>query len=204
MVQQRGGSEFSATQNNTKVVVVLKQASQEKPADSTAIPLTRSEVFVTNLLPFLVMPTYMTAIPLRHRRGSQLKLPTETRQQLPQFIYHSDHVFSFAPPELFASYPAGELLLDRAVVDPLDEIVEDEDRRRILVWLLHQHWANFLWSFKEETLTVESKQKRAYFLHRAPYRTEVSYVAYVSRMGRKIRRGVVKRRGALDRVWHEN
>jgi hypothetical protein len=204
MVQQGGGSEFSTAVGNTKVVVTLKQASQEKPADSTATPLSRSEVFVTNLLPFLVMPKYMTAIPLKHRRGSQLKLPGEIRQQLPQFVYHSDHVVSFAAPELFEKYPAGELLLDRAEVEPLEEIFEDEDRRRILVWLLHQHWANFLWTFKEETLTVESRQKRAYFQHRAPYRTEVSYVAYTSRMGRKIKRGVVKRRGGLDKIWHEN
>jgi hypothetical protein len=204
MVQQGGGSEFSTGGNNTKVIVTLKQASQEKPADSTAIPLGRSEVFVTNLLPFIVMPKFMTSIPMKHRRGLQLKLSGDIREQLPQFIYHSDRVISFAPPELFEKYPAGELFLDRAAVDPIEDILQDEDRRRILVWLLHQHWANFLWTFKEETLLVEGKQKRAYFQHRAPYRTEVSYVAYTSRMGRKIRRGVVKRRGLPDKIWHEN
>lgn len=204
MVQQGGDSEFSTNAGNKRVVVTLRQAKQEEPADATAVPLTRSEVFVTNLLPFIVMPKYMTSIPLKHRRGTQAKLSQEVRDQLPQFIYHSDHVVTFAPQELFGKYPDGELLLDRAVSDPIDEVVEDESRRRIMVWLLHQHWARFLWSFKEEALFVESKQKRAYFHHRSPYRTEASYVTYTSRTGRKIRRGVVKRRGALDRVWHEN
>jgi hypothetical protein len=33
---------------------------------------------------------------------------------------------------------------------------------------------------------------------------ENSMPSYTSRMGRKVRRGVIKRRGAFDKVWHDN
>jgi hypothetical protein len=205
MVQQGGDSEFSTTQNNTGVLVILKQAAQEQPSRSnTAVPLPASEVFITNLLPVLVMPKYVSAIPLKHRRAAQSSLSLEIRKELPEFIFHDDHVLSFAAPELFGAYPAGELLFDRATIEPLEEMMGDEDQRRLIVWLLHRHWAGFLWHFAEDGLTVESRQKRAYFLHRSPYKTEVCYVSYSSRMGRKIKRGVVKRRGAFDKIWHEN
>jgi hypothetical protein len=205
MVQQGGASEFSTAKQNSEVVVVLKQAAQEQPVESnTAVPLPASEVFITNLLPVLAMPKYLTSIPLKHRRAAQSPLPPEIRQKLPEFIYHDDHILSFAAPELFSEYPAGELLFDRTTIEPVEELINDAEQRRLIVWLIHRHWAGFLWRFAADGLTVESRQKRAYFLHRSPYKTEVSSVSYSSRMGRRIRRGVVKRRGAFERIWHEN
>jgi Putative ATP-dependent DNA helicase recG C-terminal len=203
MVKQGGSSAFSTLADNTHVAVTLRQAAQE-PLANTAVSLTSVEIFVTNLLPFVVMPQYLTAIPLRRKRGAQTKLTADDYDILPQFVYHDDYVISFAKPELFANYPDNDLSLEDSSVDSLEEILEDPTRRRLVVWLLHRHWAKFLWQFSTQGLTVEPRVKRAYFVHKSPYTSEASYVSYTSRMGRKIRRGVVKRRGVLDRIWHEN
>ncbi len=204
MAQQGGASQFSINNDNSQVAVVLKQASQEEQAGGTAVPLTRNEVFVTNLLRFVVMPATLTVIPLKRPRAARIRLSSEVRESLPQFVYHNDCILSFAAPEMFSAYPDGELLFEQSAVDPIEDYLNDADRRRLVVWLLHQHWSHFLWQFGPEGLVVEGKSKRAFFVHKAPYATEVSYVHYTSRMGRKIRRGVVKRRGAMDRIWHEN
>jgi hypothetical protein len=166
MVKQGGSSAFSTLANNTHVAVTLKQAAQE-PSAHTAVSLTSLEIFVTNLLPFVIMPQNLTAIPLRRRRTAQRRLTPEVRDALPEFVYHDDQVISFAEPELFANYPEGELSFEQASVDPLEEVLEDVDRRRIVVWLLHRHWSRFLWRFSTEGLTVEPRLKRAYFAHKS-------------------------------------
>lgn len=216
MVKQGGGSIFSTLESNRYVQITLKQAQQE-PAANTAVSLNPVEIFVTNLLPFVVFPKYLTTIPLKFNKKVQKRLSHEVRDALPQFIYHDDQIVSFAEPELFANYPEGELLLEESSVESLEEILNDSNRRRLVVWLLHQHWAKYLWQFSTDGLLVESKQKRAYFVHQSPYnqslqksegqlipKNEASYISYTSRTGRKVKRGVVKRRGILDKIWFEN
>src|SRR5205814_7465477 len=71
MIEQGGLSEFQSLSNNSCVSAVLKQPIQEQPDAATAVPLTNSEVFTTNLLSLLVMPEWLYFIPLKYKRGKQ-------------------------------------------------------------------------------------------------------------------------------------
>src|ERR1051325_821489 len=87
IVAHGGAPEFLTPKQNNEVVVVLKQAAQDAPVQSnTAVPLPSSEVFITNLLPVLVMPKHLTSIPLKNRRAAQSPISAELRQKLPEFI----------------------------------------------------------------------------------------------------------------------
>jgi hypothetical protein len=205
MTERGGASVFSLLEGNMQVSVALLQALQEDSTSSrTAIARSPSEIFVTNLLPFSVLPECITFIPLRRKRVDRQKVDRAVRDALPRFIYHDDQLITFAAAECFRAYPEGELEPDHARSELTEELLSDPSKRSLFVWLLHDHWAHFLWSFAADGLTVESRSKRAYFVHKAPYATEVSTASYLSRMGRRIKRGVVKRRGTPEKMWHEN
>jgi hypothetical protein len=201
MIEQGGLSEFLSLADNTSVSAVLRQPAQEQPDAATAVPLTIAEVFTTNLLPFLVMPECLYFIPLKYKRSRQRPVDSEALSKLPIFIYQDECVISFADPELFACYPTGELLFDRTRSPAIEDIVSDEDTRRLLVWLLHKHWSFYLRDFAENGLRVNPKEKRAYFCLISGSRNEISYT---SRLGRRVKRAVVKQRGLPEKPWYEN
>jgi Putative ATP-dependent DNA helicase recG C-terminal len=201
MREQGGLSEFRSLASNTSVSAALRQAAQEQPGGTTAVPLTTTEVFTTNLLPFLVMPEVLYFIPLKFKRSRQQPLDPELFSKLPIFIYHDNCIITFAEPDLFADYPTGELLFERTRSPSLDDVVSNEDTRRVMVWLLHKHWSFSLRDFLEDGLRVEPKEKRAYFCLQSGSRNEISYT---SRLGRRVKRAVVKQRGLPDKLWYEN
>lgn len=202
MTEQGGISEFSVGDQNTHVSVTLKQPVQEQPETSAvAVSLVKTEVFTTNLLPLVVMPQQVFFIPLKYKRGAQQKIPVELIRSLPKFEYHADQIVTFGDPSLFARYPQGELVLSRVVTTSVRELMQNADKRRVLVWLLHRHWGGFLRGFTGDGLFVEDRHKRAFFVLRSGTRSEIPYV---SRLGRRIRRSVVKQRGVLDKIWYEN
>jgi len=201
MIEQGGLSEFQSLRDNTSVSAVLRQPAQDKPESTTAVPLTNAEVFTTNLLPFLVMPECVHFIPLKYKRTRQRPVDREALLELPLFIYHDDCVISFASPDLFAKYPEGELLFDRSRSPAIEDMLIDEADKRLVVWLLHKHWSIFLRDFTEDGLRVNPKDKRAYFCLTSGSRNEISYI---SRLGRHIKRAVVKQRGTPEKLWYEN
>ena len=78
--------------------------------------------------------------------------------------------------------------------------MQDEVRRRELVWLLGAHWRRHLAQFEEQGLVVVGKEKRAYF----GLTTGASLtISYTTLLGRRARREVVKVRGEKE-DQHEN
>jgi SIR2-like domain len=202
MTAQGGLSEFSVVGDNTHVSVTLNQPVQEQPETSpVAVSLLKTEVFITNLLPFLMIPREVFFIPLKYKRSAQRPISIDLLQRLPKFVYHADHLVTFAPADYFEDYPQGELLLERTSSMATKELTQDENRKRVFVWLLHRHLGAFLRNFSDDGLFIENRQKRAFFCLRSGTR---NVIPYVSRLGRRIRRSVVKQRGALDRIWYEN
>lgn len=204
MVEHGGSSEFAIVDNNLTVSCLLKQPHQPDPARSPiARRLGPTEVFITNLLPFRVLPRSIYLLPMAESQRSLGAVLSNCHEleKIPIVISADGNVLSFADlsksQELINCFGS----MARLQEIPVSEFLSSEDKRRRFVWLLGKHWEFYLRKLKRSGLTTLPHDKVAYFgLLDQPR----NVIVYQSRTGKRVQREVVKPRGEDRPRWHEN
>lgn len=213
MSRENGGdAEFSVHSENTRFAAELRQPYQASPASSMlARPISASGRYITNHLPFQVIPDTIYSIPVRDRPTRSHDLPPslfgEKYDTAPSMeirpVYSGGfkvgRLYSFAN---FADYPRFSEqrgFANQMVVHSRTELESDADGARIVSWLLRRHFDYFLGSFASVGLCTDGR--RAYFLGAE---NEERAIIYDSAKRRGVRRVMVKRREIGKRVFHEN
>jgi len=199
-----GKAEFLVGTDNESLQIALFQAVQSSPETSrVATPLSVAEIFITNHLPFLVLPTRISVLPLRERPLHYMPLfePEENPADCPVFIRHGGKLLTFADLSQFPRFAEKRGLIENLQRLDLAEFIANEDQRRLFVWLLAKHWEFFLRRFNECGIYVEFKRKRAYFRLMSG---EGNTVTYDSAQRKNVKREVVKKRLRGERVEFEN
>jgi hypothetical protein len=204
MLENGGRAEFAVHADNKSVQVTLRQPRQSSPGRSrVARRISAMELYITNLLPFSVIPQTIFVLPLREKSLKDLPLfePDESPRELPIFIATAGKLLSFADLKLFSDFSERRGHVEKLQPEPVDEYIKDEDHRRHFVWLVGKHWEFFLRRFFGKGLYVERKRNRAFF---CLLNGDKNTVIYDSRQRRGVRRDVVKRRGDDKFPWYEN
>jgi len=195
-----GRAEYSIGVNNESVRLLLMQPVQEAPGRSrVARPVSRTELYVTNLLPFRVLPKVIHLLPLRARYAeSPLFDLNDIPKESPLFIKHSGYLWSFANFENFQTFADKRGFVERIEHRSCEDVMRQADTRNLFVWLINKHLEFFLLGLP---LIVEKRRKRAFFRLTGKENTSISYL---SKMSRKATRDVVKKRGEVPHVTYEN
>ena len=204
MLENGGNASFTIERENQAFRASLIQPVQRSPGESkVARPVVPVGIYVTNLLPFAVIPETVWIFETRKSRSKdeQLIMPGETPGELPVFVEDGNRLISFAD---FQNYP--EFIGHRGVVENVVPtastiFIENRDDHRLFVWLLRKHWEFYLRRFWKQGLERESGKQRAYF---RLIEGDRNSIIYDSAKRRGVRRDVVKRRGSERYVWHEN
>jgi len=197
-----GKAEYAIGADNKSLRVSLWQPVQEAPGRSrVARPVARTELYVTNLLPFRVLPKTIHILPLR-QNYTEIEAPLFDSDDLPKeaplFIKHSGCLWSFSNFADFPSFADKKGFLEKVEHRSCEDLVKDRDTRILFVWLLNKHWEFFLYNWP---LIVEYPRKRAFFRLTGKDSTSITYL---SKMNRKATRDVVKKRGEEPHIWFEH
>lgn len=201
LMQGAGGmAECSVEDGNRALFVALCQPRQVASGrSSVARRLSKTDLYVTNLLPFGLTPAHLWSLPIRPTKdeGGRLFSPDDDTAALPLFIEYDGALLSFANWDNYPDFAdrIGDLRKVRAA--GFDSVAGGPDRR-LLVWLIHKHFEFFLRGWP---MVVEGKRKRAYFSLQEGDRQTATYD---SRLRRGVKRDVVKRRMIGERIEHEN
>jgi hypothetical protein len=202
LVAEGGGdTEYALGPKGDTLSVTLFQPRQEEPEKSAvARRVTSTEVFVTNLLPFRIIPSSVSELCLKQEFAgpkTPLFLDGEVPGNLPIWIKYGGILYSFADfrkfPEFFAA--KGELGESKSV--PICEFLQSV-QAHMFPWLLGRHLEFLL---RRLSLIVEARRKRAYF---KLVRDDGTAISYQSRTGRKVTRAVVKKRGEPPHDYYES
>ncbi|MEO8350328.1 MAG: SIR2 family protein [Chthoniobacteraceae bacterium] len=202
MLLHGGKAEFSCVNANSSVQTQLLQAEQKTPDASVASRRTETDVFVTNLLPFQVIPPKLYTLALLTLKGPLLFESDEERESMPLWLCHDALAMTFADPRRVPQFANRNASLQTLREYTFEEVMADEVMRRNFVWLIGRHWSYFLRPFQDEGLFDEFKRKRAYF--RLGPNGEPCTISYISRLGRRSQREAVKQRGTDQKPWFEN
>lgn len=196
-----GRAEYSVGTENSSVRVLLLQPVQEAPGKSrVARPVSRTELYVTNLLPFRVLPRTVYLLPLREKFvEAPLFDASDVPREAPVVIKSSGFLWSFSNFADFSSFADKRGFLEKIEQRSCEELIQGPDSRNLFVWLINKHWEFFLYNWP---LIVEKQKKRAFF--RLPAGKEGMSITYLSKMNRKATREVVKKRGEYPHVSFEN
>ena len=204
MLEYGGRAQFGVLNNNESVCATLFQPKQGDPEKSrVARRVSPTELYITNLLPFRVMPKRIFILPLRETPLIHMPLfeEGEIPSQLPLFIKHDEQMLSFADLHQFPEFADRRGYVEHLKMPYLEEFICDENQRRLFVWLMRKHWEFFLFKFKDKGFYIEPKNNRGFF---QLIKGERNRLVYDSRFRRNVARDVVKRRGEGERIWHEN
>jgi len=203
LMEQHGGKAEFAVSNSSSVPRFVGTLLQAQPAAETASVATRrteTELFTTNLLPFRNLPDFIYRIPLRDPEAKKAIFEEDEWGNLPVCITASGHLVRFTTFDQTPAFARRNGIIEMQEEIRLKEAMQDEVRRRELVWLLGAHWRRHLAQFEEQGLVVVGKEKRAYF----GLTTGASLtISYTTLLGRRARREVVKVRGEKE-DQHEN
>jgi len=198
-----GDARFFIERNNAGFVAEILQPFQAAPgASSVARPLTPAGIYISNHLPFRVLPEYVYVLPSNRRPAEEMPLffEDERPKELPIFAGRpGDALVSFADLSAFADFSGrrGDLRELRKL--RTGDYAGDETGHRNISWLLRKHWVHYLRSLSREALIIENN--RAYFTGSGEAN---STLKYDSPKRRGIKRDVVKRREVGGRVHNEN
>ncbi len=202
-LESGGKAEYGIGTDNKSLRISLWQPVQEAPGRSRAArPVARTELYVTNLLPFRVLPKTIYILPLR-QNYVEIETPLFDSDDLPKeaplFIKHSGCLWSFSNFRDFPSFADKKGFLTKVERRSCEDLVKNPDTRILFVWLLNKHWEFFLYNWP---LIVEYRRKRAFF--RLTEGKDSTSITYLSKMNRKATRDVVKKRGEEPHIWFEN
>lgn len=201
MAQEFGGqAECAVGAENKSVQVSLLQPVQDAPERSrVARPISKTELYVTNILPFRVLPKQVYFLPLRkHFVDAPLFDTEDDTREMPLVVKHSGMLLSFANFGDFPRFTDRRGYLERLESHACDDLLKQPDRRNLFVWLLNKHWDFFL---RKWPLIIDGKRKRAFFRLTGKDSTTIPYL---SKMGRRISRDVVKKRGEEPNISFEH
>ena len=203
MLDHGGSVQYAISNHNTQVLATLLQPIQESPAQRVARKRSPVDLYITNLLPFKVIPQTLYFLPLREAQlsGAPLFTPSDSTYEFPIFVKFEDHLVSFADLskyDLFAEHIEQGKTIRSA---PVGDFIGDKDRRRVFVWLVSKHWEFFLRRWQYQGLFLEHKAKRAYFVLQTGERNRITYD---SRARKGVKRDVVKPRERARSLEHEN
>jgi len=201
-LESGGKAEYGIGTDNKSLRVSIWQPVQEAPGRSrVARPVARTELYVTNLLPFRVLPKTVYILPLR-QNYIEIEAPLfdsgDLPREAPLFIKHSGCLWSFSNFRDFPSFAEKKGFLERVEQRSREDLIKDPDSRILFVWLLNKHWEFFLYNWP---LIVENRRKRAFFRLAGKDSTSITYI---SKMNRKATRDVVKKRGEEPYIWFEH
>lgn len=199
-LESGGQAEYGVGADNKSVRVLLSQPVQEAPERSRmARPVARTELYVTNLLPFRVLPKTVYRLPLRQKFiEAPLFESADLPREVPIFIKHSGCLLSFSNFKDFQLFSSRKGFIERVEQRSCDDLLKSRDSRHLFVWLLNKHWEFFLYNWP---LVVENRKKRAFFRLTGKDSTGITYL---SKMNRKVSRDVVKKRGEEPNISFEN
>ncbi len=209
MRENGGEAQFKISENNKTLCSTLLQAIQTNPNyDNIAKPITKTELFITNLLPFRVLPKTIYLFPtFNYLSFIQIVKKLPKGDTLPLFItdIHNNvlnkKIISFAHLEFYKEYFEDVIDFAKAEEVEVSEFTKDLDKRKRLSWLILKHFEFYLKSFSKYGLRIEYKDRKAYFELVSGIENKITYL---SRLNRKTTRAVVKRRETKTRVYHEN
>jgi hypothetical protein len=204
MTEQGGRSEFSISDDNQAVCAALFQPRQAAPEKRVARRVSPSELYITNLLPFSVVPQSVSVLPLREKPLIEAPLfdSDESPRDLPIFIRHGAKLLSFADLKLFRDFSERRGFFEQLESKPVEEYLRDEDGRRLIVWLIGKHLSFFLNRWSEQGLFVDYYKRKRAFFHLV--KGEKNTIIYDSRSRKGVKRDVVKQRPHGKHIEYEN
>jgi hypothetical protein len=207
-----GDAAFSVRASNTQFSAEIKQPFQAAPGSSTlARPISASGRYITNHLPFQLLPDIVYSMPIRESssragaapKGPQLFAKADHLEEEQEPIwaggYKAGAIYSFADLNAFPRFAEDRGQIRKISPQSRAELEASPEGRRTLSWLLRRHFDYHLGHFESLGLAVE--RKRAYFIGSAE---EERAIIYDSPKRRGVRRVMVKRREIGKRVFHEN
>lgn len=209
--QNGGDAEFFVLAENTRFVAELKQPFQASPGSSMlARSISASGRYITNHLPFQVIPDTVYSMPVRDTRADAIQLPPQLfggsspanddrREPIYAGGYKIGRVYSFADFNDFPHFSERRGYPKQMEIHARSDLEATPDGARIVSWLLRRHFDHHLKSFADAGLTID--RKRAFFVGGG---TEERAIVYDSPKKRAIRRVMVKRRELGKSVFHEN
>ena len=201
MLAGGGASAFYHNASEARFKAVVSQPAASGGSRLVARSSVPTGLYVLNVLPFSVVQETVSIVQLT--RPFRERPPTIDLGGCGTFVIRDPELWSFVPLPILTS--ALEPLVDKGAskVVPRTEIEASPDSRRVLSWLLRNHFEHALGSFRDQDgLIIEDNHKhRAYFAGRD--KSERTIV-WTSAQRRVHRRGVVKRRGEPPKVWFEN
>jgi hypothetical protein len=204
MTEYGGRSEFSISSDNLDVRAILFQPRQAAPEKRVARRVVPSELYITNLLPFRVVPQTISILPLPEKPLGDAPLfnRDESPDDLPIFICHGGRLHTFADLRLLRDFSERRGYFDQLEVKCINDYLLDENSRRLFVWLLGKHWSFFLKRWGAQGLFVDHyRRKRAFF---QLVKGERNTIIYDSRSRKGVKRDVVKQRIHGKQIEYEN
>lgn len=203
MIESGGDSAFFHNQREGTFCAIVTQARSSAGAKLVAHSTHPTGIYLLNLLPIVSLPTHVSIVRLTAKLwDSTTMIPLEDCGVFIARSFEDTHEFwSFSSLEKLLHLLAPIADAEGSSSVPCSEIEQDEDRRRVLSWLLREHFEAYIEEFDDEGLCLEGdKIHRAFFAGRdAANRT----IVWDSPQKRGNRREVVKQRGE-ERPWFEN
>jgi hypothetical protein len=157
-------------------------------------------IYVLNTLPFSVLPDTLSIV--------QLTVPWRERprtmdfSECGTFVPRGSELWSFVPLPILTSLLAPIVDREASVTVAREHVEASPDAKRVLSWLLRNHWERYLLRFKDAGLILEEgKKHRAYFEAKEG---QGRLVIWDGPQRRGNRREVVKKRAEGTRAWFEN
>jgi hypothetical protein len=203
MIEAGGESAFFHNQQEGTFSAIVRQAATTAGSKLVAHSTHPTGVYVLNLLPVVSLPTHVTIVRLTARFwDSTASVDLADCGVFIARSFEGAHEFwSFAPLDTLLRVLAPIADVEASDSIPRSEIEEDEDKRRVLSWLLREHLEAHIEDFEEEGLLLEGDK-----IHRAFFTGEDGgnrTIVWDSPQKRGNRREAVKQRNE-ERPWFEN
>ena len=206
MTEHYGIAEFSSGKNNDSVTVTLKQAiSSGDTVARTAMPVSKTVTYLTNILPFLSFPELVFHFPLEERFAKRKgdRFPNfENGSEVSKIAFHkyNGELWLLVDPRNFPEYFKELGYIDYTQDIKFTDFIEEDDHRNIALSLLRKSWEGKLRQ-SDAQLLVEGKDRRAYFVKKDD---EGYTIVYDSAQRKGVERGVVKKREGKTTIEYEN
>jgi hypothetical protein len=203
MIEAGGDSAFFHNQHEGTFSAIVLQAPSTAGAKLVAYSTHPTGIYVLNLLPIVSLPANVSIVRLTTSFWNSS--PSIQLEDCGVFVARSfegtHEYWSFAPLDKLLRVLAPIADVENSDIVPRSVIEEDEDKRRVLSWLLREHFEAHIEVFDEAGLCLEGdKIHRAFFTGRDGANR---MVVWDSPQKRGNRREVVKQRGE-ERPWFEN
>jgi hypothetical protein len=189
---------FGPTDTNSAFEVTLYRRQEEvDEVTGTASPLIVTARYITNLLEVTELPRVVWHAKTFARLGRDIWSATGA-ERLPAFLLNNNRLYTFSDLTRFDNPLRGQVDLEDLEQLPITEFAQDEDRERLLVYLMNQCLQQHL---SDCGLMVDMRRKRAYFPRTEEGPHEVTYKALFRRASRTVAKPIISRTTQSVRYW---